>query len=127
MLRRKARPRGISGTLAVEGPDLDEVVEEGRPAAHVGEGGGSGAVDVGRAGAELVPVDAGRDGEPGPDGVGQGDAGPEGAAIVVDLGPMALGEAATLGVLARELDGRVAGDLAMVGRVGEGRVEELGT
>ena len=60
-------------------PDLDEVIEEGGPAAHVGQGRGGGVIDIGVAGAELVPVDARGDGRPGPRGAGQGDAGEEAA------------------------------------------------
>ena len=58
---------------------------------------------------ELVPVDAGGDGHAGPDAAGQGDAGLEPAAVVVDLGPLAVGQAARSGVLGGELDGRLAG------------------
>ena len=63
-----------------KGADLDEVVEEGGPAPHVGQGGRGGVVDVGPARAELAPVDPGRDGHARPDVPGQGDPGAELAA-----------------------------------------------
>ena len=56
-----------------------------------------------------------------------GDAGLEAPAVVVDLGPLAVAQAAARGVLGGQLDRRVAGGGAVAWRVGEGRVEELRT
>src|SRR5262249_43668639 len=106
-------------------PNLDEVVEECRPTAHVGERGRRGAVDVGAAGHELVPVDPGGHRDARPDAPLQRHPGPEAPAVVVDLGPVAGAEPAARGVLIGQLDRRLAGGGAMAGRAGERRVEEL--
>src|SRR5579885_2106297 len=85
---------GRDAPIAIRPAHLDEAIEERRAAAHIRQGGGRRAVDVRPARDVLVPVDPGGDGDARPDGAGQGDPRPESPAIVEDLGPVAVAQAA---------------------------------
>src|SRR5262249_55472318 len=116
-------PSGPRST--VRAANLDEVIEECRSAPHIRQRGGRGAVDVRAAGDELVPVDPGGDGDAWPHASGQGDPRPEAPAIVEDVGPVAVAQAAARGILVGQLDRGIARGRTMARRIGEGRVEEL--
>src|SRR5208282_6752379 len=92
---------------------------------HIRQRRGGRAVDIRPARGQLVPVDAGRDRDAGADTAGQGDAGLERAAVIEDVRPLAVAQAAGLGIESYQLDGGLASGGAVLGAVGERRVQEL--